>query len=33
MGSRLIFFCLTAPVTGVAGLTHRILKTLRKETQ
>nr|DAJ38068.1 MAG TPA: hypothetical protein [Caudoviricetes sp.] len=33
MGSRLIFFCLVTPVTGVAELTHGILKTLRKEPQ
>nr|DAS27560.1 MAG TPA: hypothetical protein [Caudoviricetes sp.] len=34
MGSRLIFFfCLITPVTGVAELTHGILKTLRKEPQ
>nr|DAT06495.1 MAG TPA: hypothetical protein [Caudoviricetes sp.] len=33
MGSRLIFFCLITLVTGVAELTHCILKTLRKEPQ
>nr|DAN43469.1 MAG TPA: hypothetical protein [Caudoviricetes sp.] len=33
MGSMLILFCLITPVTGVAELTHCILKTLRKEPQ